>query len=431
VTDGPGLEGNQVPNSMKYALHQLDDLSPTDLKSKNVFVRVDFNVPMRGDEVLDDTRIREALPTLKFLRDAGARLLLASHRGRPKGIASAEFSLEPLIPALSEAVGAAVRFAADCIGPPARSVADQLADGEMCLLENVRFHPGEEAGDDGFAQQLAALAEVYVGEAFGTAHRAHASIALVPRHTRRCAAGRLMAREAEVFDTLLENPSRPFAAVLGGAKVSGKIDTLQKLVEVVDLLFIGGGMANTFLVAQGHELGGSLVEAEKVELAGEVLARCAERGVQVLLPNDLVVTTDLGEQPPRCATVALNAASPHFHLAARDLAVDVGEQTAERLGAAIAGAATLFWNGPMGVFETKPFDRGSCAVAAAVGSCSGFTVIGGGETVAAAAAAGVLDQIDHVSTGGGASLAYLAGKAMPGLSALQRQGTGERGNHGS
>ncbi|REK07418.1 MAG: phosphoglycerate kinase [Acidobacteria bacterium] len=407
---------------MSYELYRIEDLTRAGLHGRCVFVRVDFNVPMQGSRVLDDTRIRESLPTLQTLREAGARLLVASHRGRPKGRVVPELSLEPLLPAFGAALGTSVGFVAECAGEAVRAAAEALEPGAVCLLENLRFHAGEEAGDDDFARRLAEPCDVYVGEAFGTAHRAHASISGVPRHTEHRAAGKLMVREAEVLGGLLEAPERPYAALLGGAKVSGKIDTLQRLIEDVDLLLIGGGMANPFLAAQGHRLAASLVEQDRIEIASRILQRCDERGVQVLLPVDLRVTRDLEDPTQGLRTVSVAAGDDRlFDLEAGELAADIGDRTAQRFAAALEEAATVFWNGPMGVFETPPFDQGSRAVAEAVARCGGFSVIGGGETVAAAAAAGVLDRIGHVSTGGGASLALLAGKPMPGLEALLRE----------
>lgn len=400
-------------------LHLLTDLGSEQLRSRRVFLRVDFNVPMQDGRVVDDTRIREALPTLRHLQEAGARVLLGSHRGRPKGERREEFSLEPIVPTLSAALGQRVHFVGDCVGEVAETAAGRLADGEFCLLENLRFHPGEEANDAEFVAQLAALPEVYVGDAFGTAHRAHASTAGLPEKLDPAVAGLLMAREAEVLGKLLEGPESPYAALLGGAKISGKIETLQRLIESIDVLMIGGGMANTFLAARGHALGASLLEEERLDLAREILARCAEREVEVLLPVDLVVTNDLDLEVPQAATAA-PAENGKFTLEPTQMAVDIGAETAEIFGQRIAKCATLFWNGPMGVFEKAPFSSGSRTVAQAVGECEGFTVIGGGETVAAAALADAVGKIDHVSTGGGASLALLAGKTLPGLQALRR-----------
>ncbi|HSM50675.1 MAG TPA: phosphoglycerate kinase, partial [Thermoanaerobaculia bacterium] len=322
-------------------------------------------------------------------------------------------SLRPAAERLSELLGRPVRFAEDCIGEPAAAAAAALGDGDVALLENLRYHKGEEKNEPEFAAALSANAKAYVDDAFGSAHRAHASITGVLPHLPRKAAGRLMVREVEALSRLLGEPERPFAALLGGAKIEGKIDTLENLLPRLDLLMVGGGMANTFLAAQGHDLKASLVEAERVELAGTILARAAERGIEVLLPTDLVVT-DSFEAPTRWETVAASAVPDGM------LAVDIGPATRAAFAAAVGRARTLFWNGPLGVFEKPPFDEGTRAVAAALAACPGFTVIGGGETVAAAHQAGVADRLGHVSTGGGASLEFLAGRELPGVAALAK-----------
>ncbi|MCB1056612.1 MAG: phosphoglycerate kinase [Acidobacteria bacterium] len=398
---------------MSRPLLTLEDLDLATLRGKRVFVRVDFNVPLDDGTVADDTRLREALPTITELRDAGARLVLASHCGRPKGAPDPRYSLRPVAAHLADLLGSPVRFAEGSIGAAAEGMVASLAEGGVGLLENLRFHAGETANDPGFVDALAALADAYVDDAFGSAHRAHASVVGVAERFSRRAAGRLMVREVEALSGLLGEPRRPFAAILGGAKISGKIDTLENLLPRLDLLLIGGGMANTFLAAQGHDLARSLVESDSLELAREILARANAQGTRVFLPTDLVVTDDLGA-PGRIETVAAHA------VPAGTMAVDVGPETRSAFASALGDAGTIFWNGPLGVFEKPPFDEGTVAVAEALAECSGFKVIGGGETVAAVHRAGVADRIDHVSTGGGASLELLAGKELPGVRVLER-----------
>jgi phosphoglycerate kinase len=398
-------------------LWTLDDLEISGkgaLSGKRIFVRVDFNVPLGASgEVLDATRLEEALPTLRELADAGGRLLLASHAGRPKGAPDPRYSLRPVAAKLQELLGRPVAFASDCVGDAALQVAAALPPGGVALLENLRFHAGETKNDPDFAGRLAALAEVYVDDAFGSAHRAHASVVGVAERLPRKAAGRLLVREVEALSRLLGEVERPFAAILGGAKIEGKIDTLENLLPRLDLLLVGGGMANTFLVAQGRDLALSLVETDRIDVARDILARAAARGIEVVLPEDLVVTDDLGN-PTRIETV------PADRVPAGTRAVDVGPATRKTFAAAIGRARTLFWNGPMGVFEKPPFDAGTRALAEALADCPGFSVLGGGETVAAARQAGVTAQVGHVSTGGGAALELLAGKVLPGVAILER-----------
>jgi len=396
-------------------LLQLEDLDLADLDGRRVLVRVDFNVPMKGGRVADATRLEEALPTIRELRRASARLLLASHAGRPKGKPDPKHSLRPVAAKLAELLGTPVAFAEDCVGEPARAAAERLAPGGICLLENLRYHAGEEANDAGFAAELAALAEAYVDDAFGAAHRAHASIVGVPERLARKAAGRLLVKEVEALARLLAWPEPPFAALLGGAKIADKTETLENLLPRLDILMVGGGMANTFLAARGYDLQSSLVEQEALPTARDILERAAARGIEVLLPVDLVVTDDLA-RPSRIATVAADAVPPRLK------AVDVGPETRRAFAGAIARARTLFWNGPLGVFETPPFDAGTREVAAALAGSTAFTVCGGGETVAAARQAGVIDRIGHVSTGGGAALEFLAGKTLPGVAVLEHAG---------
>jgi phosphoglycerate kinase len=400
-------------------LLNLDDLGLGDLRGERVFVRVDFNVPLSpAGEVVDATRLEEALPTIRELSAAGAALLLASHSGRPKGAPDPKYSLRPVAAKLAELLGRPVAFAGDCVGPEAESAAAALEPGGVLLLENLRFHEGETKNDPAFADRLAALAQVYVDDAFGSAHRAHASVVGVPERLTRKAAGRLMEKEVRALGRLLGEPERPFAALLGGAKVEDKIETLENLLPRLDILLLGGGMANTFLAAQGNDLAASLFEPDKADVARDILARAKARGIEVLLPVDLVVTDDLGN-PQRIETVPVDGVPAGMK------AVDVGPATRAAFAAAVGRARTLLWNGPLGVFEKPPFDAGTRALAQALAECRGFSVIGGGETVAAARQAGATDRIGHVSTGGGASLEFLAGKTLPGVAILERPERGK------
>jgi phosphoglycerate kinase len=396
-------------------MRTLEDLDLGALDGAVVFVRVDFNVPLEEGRVADTARLEAALPTIAELRAAGARLLLASHCGRPDGAVVPELSLRPVAAELERLLGAPVAFAEDCVGAAAAEAAAALAPGGVVMLENLRFHAGETANDAEFAALLAEPATAYVNDAFGTAHRAHASTVGVAERLGRRAAGRLLVGEVEALEALLAEPERPFAAILGGAKIAGKADTLANLLPRVDLVCLGGAMANTFLAAEGRAMGASKLERERLELAGEILAAAEERKVRLILPRDLVVTDDL-ETPGRVETV------PAAGVPATAMAVDIGPATCELIAAELAGARTVFWNGPMGVFERPPFDAGTTAVARAVADCPGRTVIGGGETLAAARRAGVDDRIGHVSTGGGASLELLAGRRLPGVEVLRREG---------
>lgn len=400
---------------MTVDLLKLDDLPDAALSGRRVFMRVDFNVPLDDSRVVDDSRLRAVLPTVEDLLARGARLVLASHFGRPAGEPDPRYSLAPVTAHLATLLDRPVTFARDCVGEAAEAAVAELGDGEVVLLENLRFHPGEKADDEAFARRLAALADTYVGEAFGAAHRPHASVVGVPRLLADKAAGPLMVREVETLSRLLGEVARPFAAILGGAKIEGKVDTLTNLLPRLDALLLGGGMANTFLAAGGLDMADSFVEGERLDMAREVLARAAELGVEVLLPTDMVVTDDL-DTPQRVETVAVES------IPTGTRAVDIGEATRERYAARLQGVKTLFWNGPLGVFERPPFDAGTTAVAEALAGIDAFTVIGGGETVAAARAADVTDRIDHVSTGGGAALELLAGKALPGVDVLRRAG---------
>jgi len=394
-------------------IYTLEDLDLRHLEGVSTLVRVDFNVPLAAGRVLDDTRLRAALPTIRELAAAGARLLLLSHLGRPKGQVKPELSLRPVADALADLLGEPVSFATDCVGGPAQEEAEKLPPGGVCLLENVRFHPGETENDPDFAAGLAALGQAYVNDAFGTAHRAHASTVGAARRIERRAAGRLMVTEVDALGRLLGEPERPFAAIIGGAKIDTKVGTVRNLLPRLNLLVLGGGMANTFLAAQGRYLADSLVEEDQIGVAREILDEATRRFIRVLLPTDLVVTDSL-DNPSRIETVAVDSVPEGT------LAVDIGEASRRAVTEALSQAKTILWNGPLGVFEKSPFDSGTVAVAAALGLSSAFTVIGGGETVAAARQAGILEELDHVSTGGGASLEFLAGKTLPGIAVLEK-----------
>ncbi|HEX8707083.1 MAG TPA: phosphoglycerate kinase [Pyrinomonadaceae bacterium] len=386
-----------------------------DLKGKRAFVRVDFNVPVKGAKVEDDTRIRGALPTIQYAIEQGARVVLASHLGRPKGERVEKYSLRPVAEHLSQLLGKPVAFADDCVGEEVRRQVNALKDGEVLLLENLRFHAEEEKNDDQFAQRLASLCDVYINDAFGAAHRAHASTSGITRYAERAAAGLLMEKELTYLGQVINNPEHPFVAILGGAKVSDKIAVINALIDRrVDRLLIGGAMAYTFFKAEGFTVGKSLVEDDKLETAREIRQRAEAAGVQLLLPTDHQVVDSYDPLNSR-KTIPIEFTNAGL------VGLDIGVETVQLFGNALKDARTVIWNGPMGVFEEKPFDEGTVGIALAVAEAAdrGATVIvGGGDSVAAITQAGVADRITHISTGGGATLEFLAGDELPGVAAL-------------
>jgi phosphoglycerate kinase len=388
-------------------------IADLDIQSRRVFIRVDFNVPLtpaRG--VADATRIKEALPTIKLAIERGARVVLASHLGRPKGKPNPEFSLLPVAAYLAEVLGREVVLTDEPVGDGAKKVIADLREGGVAMLENLRFHPGEEANDETFARALASYADVYINDAFGTAHRAHASTVGMIRFVSARGMGLLIEREVKFLGRLLGEVERPFVAIIGGAKVSDKLAVLDNLLGRVDAIYIGGAMANTFLKAKGGQLGRSLLEEDKLALARSFLRKAEEHSVQILLPRDVVAAAGIKAASGKVVT-AMNVPE--------DLAaLDIGPETVRAFAEGIGRAKTIFWNGPMGVFESEPFAAGTVGVARAVAAVSGaLTVVGGGDSVAAVHRAGVAERLSHISTGGGASLEFLEGKRLPGLAALE------------
>ncbi len=389
-------------------------ITDLDLQGKRVFIRVDFNVPMKDGTITNDMRMQASLPTIRYALDHGALVVLASHLGRPKGKPNPEFSLRPVADHLAKLLDRPVAFATDCVGDPAKQAVEQArtSGGGVVLLENLRFHPEEEKNDAAFAAQLADLADLYVNDAFGSSHRAHASVDALPRRMKRPAAGFLMHSEIKYLGEALASPTRPFVAILGGAKVSDKIEVIENLLGRVDALAIGGAMAYTFLKSRGVPIGRSLVEDDKLDAARLILEHAATRSVNLRLPTDHVVTTKI---EPGAAGDVLPI--PDAAIGDR-IGVDIGPLTVRDYTQLVASAKTVVWNGPMGVFEVPPFDAGTTAIARAVADVKGMTIVGGGDSVAAVAHAGVSDRITHISTGGGASLELLGGRTLPGVEAL-------------
>jgi len=399
--------------SMLDGIKSVRDL---DVAGRRVFVRVDFNVPLEGKVVTDDTRIRAAIPTLKLLLEKGARVVIASHLGRPKGGPDPKYSLEPAAHKLAELMSVDVILTEDCIGDGPKKVVGDLRDGQIACLENLRFHPEEEKNDEAFARELAKLSDAYVNDAFGAAHRAHASVAALPRLHRERAAGLLLEAELLALGRVRGEPARPFVAILGGAKVSDKIGVLEALLSKVDVLVIGGAMANTFLAAKGLAMGKSLVEEDKLALARTIIARAEEKKITLVLPEDVIVAEGLDATSGR--TVDVSAVGP------TDMALDIGPRTIATATKAFQGAKTVFWNGPMGLFEKAPFASGTNGVAKALADLrtldpDAFTIVGGGDSVAAVEEAGLASRFSHVSTGGGASLELIEGRKLPGVEALR------------
>ncbi|NRS47129.1 phosphoglycerate kinase [Brevibacillus sp. HB2.2] len=381
-----------------------------ELAGKRVFCRVDFNVPMQDGVITDDTRIRAAVPTIRFMMEAGAKVILASHFGRPKGQVVEEMRLTPVAAHLSSLLGKDVRKLEDCQGADVEAAVERMESGDVLLLENVRFHAGEEKNDPELAKSFAALADLFVNDAFGTAHRAHASTAGIAEYIP-AVAGLLMEKEIRFMGGALSNPERPFTAIVGGAKVKDKIAVIENLLTKVDHLIIGGGMANTFLKAQGYGIGASLCEDDKLDLARTLMEQAKERGVQLLMPVDVVVADRFAADAEK-QVVAIDAIPEGW------MALDIGPKTVEQYHSVIVDSKTVVWNGPMGVFEMDAFAGGTIGVAKAMAACSGTTIIGGGDSVAAVEKAGVAEQMTHISTGGGASLEFMEGKELPGVAVL-------------
>lgn len=389
-------------------------IQDVDVKGKKIIVRVDFNVPLdKQGKITNDTRIKAALPTISFLKDRGAIIILMSHLGRPKGKVNEEFRLLPVADKLQELIGQKILYAKDCIGEEPQKLIEGMQPGDILLLENLRFYGEEEKNDPAFAQKLASLADIYVNDAFGTAHRAHASTAGIAQYLP-AVAGLLMQNEIGIMGKALENPERPLAAILGGAKVSDKIGVIENLIGKVDVLITGGGMANTFLAAQGKDMQKSLVESDKLDLAKSLIQKAQDKGVEFLLPQDLVVAEAF-------AADARHQIVPADQIPEGWMALDIGPESVAAFSKAIGDSRTIIWNGPMGVFEMAPFAKGTNEIAKAVTEAQAVSIVGGGDSIAAVQNTGLANKITHISTGGGATLEFLEGKELPGVAALQNK----------
>jgi phosphoglycerate kinase len=403
---------------MSNPLQGIRSIRELPIEQKRVFLRVDFNVPLDGSKITDDSRIREALPTIKHALERGARLVCASHLGRPKKGRDAKYSLEPCAARLAELIGQDVALPEDCIGEAAKKVVFDLRAGQACLLENLRFHPEEEKDDEAFCRELAQLADLYVDDAFGSVHRAHASVHGLAKLYRDRGCGFLLEKEIASLGKIVAAPDKPFVAILGGAKVSDKIAVVESLLDRVSALLIGGAMANTFLAALGKNLQASLVEGDKLALARTLLEKAREKGVDLVLPVDVVVAASTEAAADATETVSVDA------IPSGKMALDVGPKSIEEFSRRLARAKTIFWNGPMGLFEKPPFARGTFAIARAMADSSAFTVVGGGDSAAAVNMAGeaIAKKMKHISTGGGASLELVEGKKLPGIEVLRASG---------
>ena len=385
-----------------------------ELKEKKVFIRADFNVPLdKNQNITDDIRIRETIPTIKYVLEKGGAVIAASHLGRPKGKVAPEFSLLPVQKRLSELLGKAVLFADDCIGNDAQAKAQSLKPGEVLLLENLRFYAEEEKNDTAFAQKLARLADIYINDAFAVSHRAHASVEAITHFVQECGAGFLMKKEITSFEKAMNNPQRPLVAIIGGAKVSGKLEMLENIIKKVDVILIGGGMAFTFLKAQGLEVGKSLVEDDLIETAKTILQQAQERGVKIVLPSDCVAAREVKSCVPY-KTLSVKEITPDL------MGLDIGPATIHEFGSVIKAAKTIVWNGPMGVFEIEEFSRGTFSVIDQIAESEAMSMVGGGDTDAALHKSGKTDKMSFVSTAGGAFMEMLEGKVLPGIKALDK-----------